>query len=199
MESTPHMPVSTLPVGHLSNGGKQRYLLEAYSTTGFVAWRMADGTTLINQAMRVSLKPSPSVSFWSCASYTNTTPAGDITAFDCHGNGLTTLNITALASLQYLDCCHNKLRELALDGLTDLQAAEADHNRLTSLEVRHLRTLRVLNCASNRLQQLDVSGLGSLQVLDCAANPLVSLKCDGCTQLRECKSPKGASNCRCPF
>ncbi len=187
------------PVGHLSNGGTRRYLLEACSTTGFVAWRIADGTTLISQAMQVSLKRSPSVSFWSCAAYTDTTPVGHITAFDCHGNGLTTLNISALTGLQHLDCCHNQLTELDLSSLTDLQALDADHNRLTSLEVRHLRALRVLNCASNRLQQLDVSGLASLQVLDCATNPLVSLKCDGCTQLRECTSPRGASNCRCPF
>jgi len=182
MESPAIHPAAGQPAGFLSNGGTQRYLLEAESTTGFMAWRVADGTTLVSSAIQVSLKPSASVTFWSCASYTDITPAGRITAFDCHGNGLTRLDVTALKDLQYLDCCYNQLAELDLSGLTELQALEADHNRLTSLEVRHLRALRVLNCAHNRLTQLDVSGL-SLRVLEYANNPLTTLKREGCTKL----------------
>lgn len=175
MDSLPISIRPDSPTGCLSNGGGQRYLLEAESTTGFVAWRLAAGTTLVSEAKQLSIRPSKSVAFWSCAGYTDTTPAGHITSFDCHGNGLTKLSVTALTGLQYLDCCYNKLTELDLSGLTDLQALDADHNRLTFLTVHHLRALRVLKCSHNRLQQLDVSGLAALQVLDCTHNPLTDI------------------------
>ena len=171
-------------VGYLSNNGSQRHLLEAESTTGFVAWRTADGTTLVNAAPEVSLPPSPSIAFWSCAGYQDTTPAGCITFFDCHGNGITRLDVRALTGLEFLDCSFNRLRELLLDGLTELQALDADNNQLASLEVRGLHALRVLNCANNGLTKLDLSGLDLLQILDSSGNPIVSLNCDGCGALR---------------
>ena len=68
---TPPVP-SDYPISYLSNGGVQRYLLEAESTTGFVAFKIADGTILINAAPEVSLPASPSISFWPCAGYRHT-------------------------------------------------------------------------------------------------------------------------------
>jgi hypothetical protein len=122
MEPTPNNSTpATCPVGFLSNGGAQRYLLEAESTTGFVAWQITDGTILISEAKQVSLKSSQSVSFWSCAGYTDTTPAGKITFFDCHDNSLTQLDVRALAGLEFLDCSFNQLSRLPLDGLTELE------------------------------------------------------------------------------
>jgi hypothetical protein len=66
--STPATP----GVGCLSNGGTSRYLLKAESTTGVVAWKLADGTILISQAMEISIKETSGLTFWSCASFTNT-------------------------------------------------------------------------------------------------------------------------------
>lgn len=158
------------PVGRLSSEGKERYLLEADSTTGYVAWRLADGTTLISNAKQVSLGSSPLVSFWSCASYTDTMPAGQITCFDCHGNSLTRLDVRALTALRSLDCSFNKLTELPLDGLTELEVLDAESNRLKKLEVRSLNALRVLNCAANKLTELNLTGMNRLQVVECTGN-----------------------------
>jgi len=175
-------------VGFISNGGAQRYLLEAESTTGFVAWKMADGTILISEAMQVSLAASASIAFWPCAGFQDTTPAGRILSFDCHGNAVTNLDVRGLTGLEYLDCSFNQLRELSLDGLTDLEALDVDNNRLVNLEVRGLPALRVLNCAGNRLRRLAVTGLCQLQILDFTHNPIVAFGHDGCTLLQDIKS-----------
>lgn len=135
MESIPNIAAPLIPhgqpIGFVSNGSSVRYSLEAESTTGFVAWKLADGTTLTSEASQVSLAVGDYVSFWACASYTDTTPAGRIVYFDCHGNGLVRVDVRALIGLQYLDCSFNQLTELPLDGLTELQALDADSNQLT--------------------------------------------------------------------
>ena len=141
-----------VPKGYCANGGKSRYLLEADSTTGFTAWRMADGTTLVSPARQVSLRESDHVEFWACAGYQDTTPAGEIVAFDCHGNDLTELDVTRLKGLKYLDCCYNRLKRLDLTGLTELQVLEVGHNRISRLEVKYLKKLRVLNWEGERLK-----------------------------------------------
>jgi hypothetical protein len=186
-QSTPPI-LAGQPAGYLSNGGAQRYLLEAESTTGFVAFKTADGTTLVSSAMQVSIAASPAISFWPCAGYEDTTPSGRIIDFDCHGNSLTLLDVRALTSLEYLDCSYNQLGELVLDGLTELQGLDADNNQLTTLDVQRLSALRVLNCAGNRLTKLDLSGLDCLQILDCSGNQLVSLDLYRCTALQDSKT-----------
>jgi hypothetical protein len=192
MQPRPNTPAPLIlpgqPIGYASNDGASRYNLEAESTTGFVAWKIADGTTLISESIQTDIAESLYVSFWACAGYTDPTPDGRITYFDCHGNHLTGLDVRALADLEYLDCSFNQLAKLPLDGLNDLEALDADNNQLTRLEVRNLRALRVLNCAGNRLTTLDVSGLDLLQILDYSNNPIVSLKHDGCTALQDSKS-----------
>jgi hypothetical protein len=162
-------------IGFASNGGTKRYLIEAESTTGFVAWLLDDGTILVNPAETVDLPASPSLAFWPCAGYQDTTPAGDIISLDCHANELTRLNVRRLKALRFLDCCYNRLPELDLTGLADLEVLDADNNQLAGLDVHHLLALRILNCASNRLTQLDVSMLRQLQVLDSSNNPFVNL------------------------
>ena len=181
--------VAGQPVGFIFNDGTQRYLLEAESSTGFVAWKMADGTILISEAMQVSLAASASVEFWPCAGYQDTTPDGFIISFDCHGCAVTQLDVRGLTGLEYLDCSFNALRELPLDGLTDLESLNANNNQLTGLYVRGLQALRVLNCAHNRLRRLDLSGLAGLQILDCSDNPILAFHHDGCTSLQDVKSP----------
>ena len=192
MEHDPNNPTPPVladnPIGYLFNAGVQRYMLEAESTTGFVAFKTADGTTLVSNAMQVTIAVSRSISFWPCAGFKDTTPAGQIISFDCHGNTLTHLEVRALTGLEYLDCSFNQLTELPLDGLTELQGLDADNNQLTALDVRGLDALRVLNCANNRLKKLDLSGLDGLQILDCSDNQLVSLKIDGCDALQDSKT-----------
>jgi Leucine-rich repeat (LRR) protein len=189
MEPSPNTPTPPICfgqiIGYASNEGARRYLLEAESTTGFVAWKLADGTILVSDTHEVSIKATPSLSFWPCTSYTDTTPAGQITYFDCHGNGMVRLDVTALTGLEYLDCSFNNLTELPLAGLTDLEGLDADNNQLTGLEARHLHKLRVLNCARNQITKLDLSGLDELQILDYSDNQISSLELDGCTALQD--------------
>jgi hypothetical protein len=169
-------PPPGAPAGFASNGGGKRYLIEVESTTGFVAWRLDDGTTLINQAENVDLPASRSLTFWPCVGCEDATPAGDITSLDCHANELVSLDVRQLKTLRFLDCCYNRLTELDLTGLADLEVLDVDNNRLASLDVLSLRSLRVFNCANNRLAQLDVSLLTKLQVFDSSGNPLLSPK-----------------------
>jgi hypothetical protein len=175
---TPHESqfIPGQPVGYASNDGIARYMLEVESTTGFVAFKLADGTTLVSEAKEVCIPATAYVTFWSCASYTDTTPSGQISFLDCHDNALDRLDVRALTGLKFLDCSCNHLAELPLDGLTEIQALIADNNRLTNLEVRHLKHLRVLKCANNRLEQIDVSGLTCLKIFDYSGNPLSSFK-----------------------
>ena len=178
-------PVSA--IGFASNGGTKRYLIEAESTTGFVAWRLDDGTILVNPAETVDLPASPSLAFWPCAGYQDTTPSGDIISLDCHANQLARLDVRRLKALRFLDCCYNRLTELDLTGLTDLEVLDADNNQLTALDVRHLSALRILNCASNRLTKLDLSCLASLEVLDCSNNQIPILKLNDFAPIRDFK------------
>lgn len=188
MTSDLPFPVSGRPAGTMCNGGKRRYLVEAQSTTGYVAWRTAGGVVLVGNAQQVSIAASAHLTFWSCAGYQDTSHAGHITSLDCHDNGLTSLDIHRLTELEYLDCSFNKLREVDLTGLAGLQALDADHNHLIRLEVQCLRTLRMLNCARNRLAALDVTGLGALEVLDCSHNRLNTLDLGDCRSLKDCKT-----------
>jgi len=176
-------PPPGAPAGFASNGGGKRYLIEVESTTGFVAWRLDDGTTLINQAENVDLPASRSLTFWPCVGCEDATPAGDIISLDCHANGLLDLDIRRLKALRYLDCCYNRLVALDVGELTELEVLDADNNQLTGLDVRSLRALRVLNCANNRLTRLDLSGLSELRILDGSGNPLGSVNTEGCLLL----------------
>lgn len=136
-------PLITPGVGFLSNGGRSRYLLEAESTTGFVAWKIADGTILVSVAEQVSIRETPSLTFWSCRGYQDTSQAGSIRLLDCHSNDLTELDVRALTDLEYLDCCHNELRTLELKGLAKLRVLDTSHNPGLVVDASGLPSLQV--------------------------------------------------------
>lgn len=166
----PNPPLPTGAVGFVSNGGIQRYTLGADSTTGCVAWRLPDGTTLVSAAPEMFIQAVSAIAFWACAGMQDTTPAGSILSFDCHGNALTLLDVRALTELEFLDCSYNALTSLPLAGLNNLQALDADFNRLTELGVSGLPDLRVLNCRGNQLRNLKLPASHQLEILDCSEN-----------------------------
>lgn len=182
----PNLP--TGPIGFLSNDGTQRYLLEIESSTGFVAYKLSDGNTLVSQTSQVSLVASASLAFWSCAGFQDTSPAGIITSLDCHGNAITHLEVRSLVGLKSLDCSYNQLSELSLEGLPELVMLDANANQLTSLDARGLQALRVLNCAGNRLHTLNLTGLAGLEILDCSDNQLPVIQTSGCLSLRDVRN-----------
>lgn len=168
-----HLPSGSLVSGRIVAAlGAERFLVEAASTTGFMAWRVDDGPILISNAQQVSLGGGHSVMFWSCAGYRDSMPMGVITSLDCHGNGLASLDVAGLTGLESLDCSFNRLGDLRLEGLGELQALNMEGNLLTTLAIGGLRSLRMLNCAGNQLRELDLSGLVALRRVDASNNRL---------------------------
>jgi hypothetical protein len=116
------------------------------------------------------------LTFWSCASPTDATPAGEVTQVICPGNHLSTLNVSTLAHLQHLDCSYNDLEMLDLSGLSALRTLIVLENRLFTLCTARLYRLLTLDCYGNQLTSLDLTANPNLEVLDCSANRLLSLK-----------------------
>ena len=97
---------------------------------------------------------------------TTMTVYGDITRFDCSGNG---------ANLTAIDPSHN----------TQLEMLYCYSNTLSSLDVSQNTQLTLLSCKNNNLTTLDVNGCTQLKVLNCSFNKLSSLHVSKNTQLTE--------------
>ena len=126
--------------------------------------------------------------------------------FNCSGNSLTELDLTALTGLMTLICSECGLTELDLSANVDLQTVQCDRNSLTQLTLGEKTQLKSLDCNSNAgLTSVDLSGCTALQVfvglqcgltslstnglvaleeLYCQNNALTSLDVGGCTALR---------------
>ena len=100
------------------------------------------------------------------AGSTTMTIYGDITRFDCSGNG---------ANLTDIDPSHN----------TQLEMLYCYSNTLSSLDVSQNTQLTLLSCKNNNLTTLDVNGCTQLKVLNCSFNKLSSLHVSKNTQLTE--------------
>ena len=142
------------------------------------------------------------------AGSTTMTVYGDITRFDCSGNGvnLTALDpshntqlemlycqrnqLTALdpshnTQLTMLNCSNNSLNSLDISQNTQLTMLYCYDNQLTSLDVSHNTQLEELYCYSNSLSNLDVSHNTQLTELSCYSNQLTSLDVSNNTQLKK--------------
>ena len=119
------------------------------------------------------------------AGSTTMTIYGDITRFDCSGNGanLTALDPSHNTQLTYLDCSSNPLSSLDVSKNTQLTKLICSNNRLTSLDVSKNTQLEILDCYTNRLTSLDVSKNTQLQKLYCSYNTLSSLDVSKNTKL----------------
>ena len=119
------------------------------------------------------------------AGSTTMTIYGDITRFDCSGNGanLTALDPSHNTQLTYLDCFSNPLSSLDVSHNTQLTKLICSNNRLTSLDVSKNTQLEILDCYSNPLTSLDVSKNTQLKELWCQNNNLTTLDVSKNTQL----------------
>ena len=119
------------------------------------------------------------------AGSTTMTIYGDITRFDCSGNGanLTALDPSHNTQLTYLDCSSNPLSSLDVSKNTQLTRLICSNNRLTSLDVSKNTQLEILDCYTNRLTSLDVSHNTQLETLYCSYNTLSSLDVSQNTKL----------------
>ena len=114
------------------------------------------------------------------AGSTTMTVYGDITGFNCSGNGV---NLTALdpshnTQLEILYCSSNQLSSLDVSNNTQLTMLYCGNNKLSSLDVSNNTQLKELTCYSNSLTSLDVSHNTQLRMLYCYDNQLSTVALD---------------------
>ena len=114
------------------------------------------------------------------AGSTTMTVYGDITGFNCSGNGV---NLTALdpshnTQLEILYCSSNQLSSLDVSNNTKLTMLYCGNNKLSSLDVSNNTQLKELTCYSNSLTSLDVSHNTQLRMLYCYDNQLSTVALD---------------------
>ena len=127
---------------------------------------------------------------------------------DCHGIGLTTLNVGKNFKLRELDCSENQLKDylyilssrlkklncssnklthMNLGIITGLNLEEVDcsNNNIANIVMDSVGELVKFDCSNNALMALDVSQCSKLQQLNCAGNQLMELNVSNQTQLTE--------------
>ena len=116
---------------------------------------------------------------------TTMTVYGDITGFNCSGNGanLTAIDPSHNTQLKILYCSGNQLTSLDVSNNTQLTMLNCGNNKLSSLDVSNNTQLTMLNCYDNSLNSLDISQNTQLTELDCSSNQLSSLDISHNTQL----------------
>ena len=127
---------------------------------------------------------------------------------DCHGIGLTTLNVSMNFKLKELDCSGNQLKEylpILSSGLKklncsnnkltymnlgnrsglNLEEVDCSNNNITNIVMWNVGELVKFDCSNNDLMTLDVSQCSKLQQLNCAGNQLMELDVRNQTQLTQ--------------
>ena len=102
---------------------------------------------------------------------------GDITGFDCSGNGdnITNIYVVKNTLLKTLNCSKNSLSTLNLVLNTQLADLNCSSNQIASLDISNNRALIDLDCSSNGLTTLSLAENTSLRTLNCSNNSLQSL------------------------
>ena len=69
----------------------------------------------------------------------------------CHGNQLTSLDLSKNTALEELVCYRNQLTELNVSGCTKLKRLDCRYNQLKVLDVSRFEELESLSCEDNQL------------------------------------------------
>lgn len=132
----------------------------------------------------------------------------DLEKLDCHGIGLTTLNVSTnyklkelncsdnqlkdylpilSSGLKKLNCSNNKLTHMNLGNRSGLNLGEVDcsNNNITNIVMWNVRELVKFDCSNNDLMTLDVSQCLKLEELNCSGNQLMELDVGHQTQLTQ--------------
>lgn len=96
----------------------------------------------------------------------------DLEKLDCHGIGLTTLNVGKNFKLKELDCSKNQLKESYPILSSGLKKLNCSNNKLTYMN------LGILHCANNRLACLNVTGISGTITADGNRRP-IAVRTDG--------------------
>lgn len=106
---------------------------------------------------------------------------------DCHGIGLTELNVSLNYKLSELDCSGNQLKEYSPILSGGLKKLNCSNNRLThmNLGIRSGLNLEEVNCSNNNITRIVMDSVGELVKIDCSNNDLMTLDVSQCFKLEE--------------
>ena len=111
----------------------------------------------------------------------------DLEKLDCHGIGLTTLNVGKNFKLKELDCSQNQLKEYYPILSSGLKKLNCSNNKLTymKLGILHGLNLEEVNCSNNNITNIVMDSVGELVKFDCSNNDLMTLDVSQCFKLKE--------------
>lgn len=111
----------------------------------------------------------------------------DLEKLDCHGIGLTTLNVGKNFKLKELDCSDNQLKESYPILSSGLKKLNCSNNKLTHMNLGILYGLNLeeVNCSNNEIRNIVMDSVGELVKFDCSNNDLMTLDVSQCFKLEE--------------
>lgn len=111
----------------------------------------------------------------------------DLETLDCHGIGLTTLNVTKNFNLKELNCSDNQLKDYLYILSSGLKKLDCSNNKLThmNLGILHGLNLEEVNCSNNNITNIVMWSVGELVKFDCSNNDLMALDVSQCSKLQQ--------------
>ena len=111
----------------------------------------------------------------------------DLEKLDCHGIGLTTLNVTKNFNLKELNCSDNYLKDYLYILSSRLKKLNCSNNKLTSMNLGGLYGLNLeeVDCSNNNITNIVMWNVGELVKFDCSNNDLMTLDVSQCLKLKE--------------
>lgn len=111
----------------------------------------------------------------------------DLEKLDCHGIGLTTLNVGKNFKLRELDCSYNQLKDYLPILSSGLKKLNCSNNKLTHMNLGILSGLNLeeVNCSNNNITNIVMDSVGELVKFDCSNNDLMALDVSQCFKLKE--------------
>ena len=111
----------------------------------------------------------------------------DLEKLDCHGIGLTTLNVGKNFKLRELDCSYNQLKDYLPILSSGLKILNCSNNKLTymNLGILYGLNLEEVDCSNNEITNIVMDSVGELVKFDCSNNDLMTLDVSQCLKLEE--------------
>ena len=111
----------------------------------------------------------------------------DLEKLDCHGIGLTELNVSRNFNLKELDCSGNQLKDYLPILSSGLKKLNCSNNKLThmNLGIRSGLNLEEVDCSNNEIRNIVMDSVGELVKFDCSNNDLMALDVSQCFKLEE--------------